>query len=59
MGVLTPLGETALTRMESPLRTHSKAAALENIMTAALLAREPDKRTIIQVECPQYCDPLA
>lgn len=28
-------------------------------LTAALLASEPDKRTIIQVDCPQYCDPLA
>jgi len=28
-------------------------------LTAARLARDPDARTIIQVDCPQYCDPLA
>lgn len=28
-------------------------------LTAAKLAKNPDERTIIQVECPQYCDPLA
>ncbi|SOY49482.1 symmetrical bis(5'-nucleosyl)-tetraphosphatase [Cupriavidus taiwanensis] len=28
-------------------------------LTAARLAPEPAKRTVIQVDCPQYCDPLA
>lgn len=28
-------------------------------LTAAKLAHDPDERTIIQVDCPQYCDPLA
>lgn len=28
-------------------------------LTAARLAHDPDARTIIQVDCPQYCDPLA
>ncbi len=28
-------------------------------LTAARLARDPDARTVIQVDCPQYCDPLA
>ncbi|WP_130391153.1 symmetrical bis(5'-nucleosyl)-tetraphosphatase [Cupriavidus agavae] len=28
-------------------------------LTAARLAREPAARTVIQVDCPQYCDPLA
>lgn len=28
-------------------------------LTAARLAPDPSARTIIQVECPQYCDPLA
>lgn len=28
-------------------------------LTAARLARDPAERTVIQVECPQYCDPLA
>ncbi|ULX55793.1 bis(5'-nucleosyl)-tetraphosphatase (symmetrical) [Cupriavidus taiwanensis] len=28
-------------------------------LTAARLARDPAERTVIQVDCPQYCDPLA
>jgi len=28
-------------------------------LTAARMARNPAERTLIQVECPQYCDPLA
>ncbi len=28
-------------------------------LTAARLARDPDARTVIQVDCPQYSDPLA
>jgi bis(5'-nucleosyl)-tetraphosphatase (symmetrical) len=28
-------------------------------LTAARLAADPAARTLIQVECPQYCDPLA
>lgn len=28
-------------------------------LTAARLARDPAERTLIQVDCPQYCDPLA
>jgi len=28
-------------------------------LTAAKLAHDPEERTIIQVNCPQYCDPLA
>ncbi|NUA25416.1 symmetrical bis(5'-nucleosyl)-tetraphosphatase [Cupriavidus basilensis] len=28
-------------------------------LTAARLAADPAERTLIQVECPQYCDPLA
>lgn len=28
-------------------------------LTAARLAQDPDERTIIQVDCPQYSDPLA
>ncbi len=28
-------------------------------LTAARLAPDPAARTVIQVECPQYCDPLA
>lgn len=28
-------------------------------LTAARLARDPDARTIVQVDCPQYSDPLA
>src|SRR5262249_36863593 len=39
IGVLTPVGETALTRMLSPARRHSRPAAFENWMTAALLAQ--------------------
>jgi hypothetical protein len=37
-GVFTPVGEMLLTRMFSPARRHSRAAAFENWMTAALLA---------------------
>jgi len=28
-------------------------------LTAARMAKNPAERTLIQVECPQYCDPLA
>ncbi|SPA50726.1 Diadenosine tetraphosphatase (fragment) [Cupriavidus taiwanensis] len=28
-------------------------------LTAARLAHDPAERTVIQVDCPQYCDPLA
>ncbi|SOY49111.1 Diadenosine tetraphosphatase [Cupriavidus taiwanensis] len=28
-------------------------------LTAARLARDPAERTVVQVDCPQYCDPLA
>jgi len=28
-------------------------------LTAARLAPDPHERTVIQVDCPQYCDPLA
>ncbi|WP_306853744.1 symmetrical bis(5'-nucleosyl)-tetraphosphatase [Cupriavidus necator] len=28
-------------------------------LTAARLAQDPAERTVIQVDCPQYCDPLA
>lgn len=28
-------------------------------LTAARLARDPDDRAVIQIDCPQYCDPLA
>jgi bis(5'-nucleosyl)-tetraphosphatase (symmetrical) len=28
-------------------------------LTAARLASNPQERTVIQVDCPQYCDPLA
>ena len=28
-------------------------------LTAARLAQDPDERTVIQVDCPQYSDPLA
>ncbi|MGO4325675.1 symmetrical bis(5'-nucleosyl)-tetraphosphatase [Cupriavidus sp. 2TAF22] len=28
-------------------------------LTAARLAADPAERTLVQVECPQYCDPLA
>ena len=28
-------------------------------LTAARLAPDPAQRTLIQVDCPQYCDPLA
>ncbi|AEI78173.1 bis(5'-nucleosyl)-tetraphosphatase [Cupriavidus necator N-1] len=28
-------------------------------LTAARLAQDPAERTVVQVECPQYCDPLA
>ncbi|KUE90281.1 bis(5'-nucleosyl)-tetraphosphatase (symmetrical) [Cupriavidus necator] len=28
-------------------------------LTAARLAQDPAERTVVQVDCPQYCDPLA
>ncbi|WP_439670941.1 symmetrical bis(5'-nucleosyl)-tetraphosphatase [Cupriavidus necator] len=28
-------------------------------LTAARMAQDPAERTVVQVECPQYCDPLA